>query len=106
MLGLITIGGLSTTTAYFKNGQIKKSSEVMLLGDKNFSASYTTGQFDYVAAGMSTQARHKGGMNLGFVDGHAAWKHRNRIPSDSNNNWYKYVMWGRKDQAANALGNP
>ncbi len=94
---------LSRNRYYWKILEVPQAGKVAWLGDKswktdNGSSLYMT--YDDVC--VTDQCRHAKGINIGYVDGHAAWRSFLSYPTEGHcgGDWYRHPFWGRRDQVS------
>jgi len=89
--------------SYGSLAQMKRAAETIWFADCNYYVVYPTFYLytyptnaTYGLNGTARlQARHNGGDNFGFVDGHAKWLSRTEVEGDIGNTTASKYWWGR-----------
>lgn len=82
---------------YKRVSDIKYLDQTAVVGDKAFQ--FTDARFKSNDLSLVLkQVRHKNGMNVSFLDGHAEWKSSFKVPHIGwNADWARYLFWARAD---------
>lgn len=89
-----------TFEIFLKLTDFKHSSKVFMYGDRYWATGASISPHNADAEKNRGMMRHNNGINIGFVDGHAAWLAKSRYPDKTNpvsavdaQNW---IQWGNK----------
>jgi prepilin-type N-terminal cleavage/methylation domain-containing protein/prepilin-type processing-associated H-X9-DG protein len=69
-------------------GAIQSPSNVMILGDSNYTTAYCPGDYAWATWDSYYPGEHADGINLVFVDGHAKWLKKSVVWNNKTNSGY------------------